>query len=70
MKWFFGVFYPAWALNSQIGDQLGVAMRTEPKELYPKDAEWYLLVGDATAIPVLRAILETLPASAKGVCAD
>jgi len=58
----------AWALHSQIGDELGVAMKTEPKELYPKDAEWFLLAGDATAIPVLSAILETLPGSAKGTC--
>lgn len=58
----------AWALNAEIGDELGVAMRTEPKELYPKEAKWFLLVGDLTAIPVLSAILETLPSTAKGVC--
>lgn len=58
----------AWALNAQIGDKLGVGIRTAPKELFPKDADWFLLVGDATAIPVLSAILKTLPKSAKGVC--
>lgn len=58
----------AWALNAKIGDKLGVGMRTEAKELYPQNLQWYLLVGDATAIPVLVAILETLPKSAKGVC--
>lgn len=58
----------AWALNAQIGDELGVAMRTEPKELYPNKAKWFLLVGDITAIPVLSAILENLPELAQGVC--
>ena len=57
----------AWAVEANIGDKLGVAMRTEPKELYP-NAAWYLLVGDTTAIPVLSAILESLPATAKGIC--
>ncbi len=58
----------AWALNAAVGDQLGVAMRTKSKELYPQNADWYLLVGDATAIPVLASVLATLPASAKGTC--
>lgn len=58
----------AWAINAEVGDKLGVAMRTQPKQLYPSTSEWFLLVGDATAIPVLGAILESLPESAKGVC--
>lgn len=58
----------AWASNAKVGDKLGVGMRTEAKELYPQNLNWYLLVGDATAIPVLAAILETLPKSAKGTC--
>ncbi|MDR2224271.1 MAG: siderophore-interacting protein [Flavobacteriaceae bacterium] len=53
-----------WAINAEIGDSLGVAMGCDPSELYP-DAAWYLLVGDGTAIPVLGAILETLPAVAR-----
>ncbi|EKF56346.1 Siderophore-interacting protein [Galbibacter marinus] len=58
----------SWAIHAELGDKLGVAMRTAPKELYPSDVDWFLLVGDATAIPVLGAILEDLSASSKGVC--
>ncbi|WP_172277736.1 siderophore-interacting protein [Chryseobacterium sp. PTM-20240506] len=56
-----------WAREAEKGSKLGVMMRTEAKELYPQ-ADWYFLIGDGTAIPVLSAILETLPETAKGVC--
>ncbi|MGV4412753.1 siderophore-interacting protein [Chryseobacterium sp. T1] len=49
------------AINAPIGSELGISMKTDPSPLYP-DAEDYLLVGDATAIPVLACILESLPA--------
>jgi|SRR5690554_940987 len=58
----------SWALNAQIGDELGVAMRTEPKELFPETADWFLFAGDLTALPVIASILKTLPQNAKGVC--
>lgn len=56
----------AWALQAKPGDKLGVAMKGSTPELYPI-ADWYLLVGDATGIPVLAAILESLPPNAEGV---
>jgi len=57
----------AWAIRAQVGDPLGVLMKDGKLELYAQ-ADHYLLVGDATAIPVLGAILEDLPATARGTC--
>lgn len=57
----------AWARNATIGDELGVAMKIRPTVHY-SESDWYLLVGDATAIPVLSVILESLPPTAKGRC--
>src|SRR5690606_3291813 len=57
----------AWAIHAEPGDVLGVLMKDGKSEPYRR-AENYLLVGDATAIPVLGAILEDLPATSKGIC--
>ncbi|MCY4779592.1 siderophore-interacting protein [Sphingobacterium sp. UT-1RO-CII-1] len=57
----------SWARNAVTGDQLGVAMKLGTSELCPA-VDQYLLVGDATAIPVLVSILEGLPKTAKGYC--
>lgn len=57
----------AWALNTKEGDALGILMKNGKTELYA-EADNYLLVGDATGIPVIAAILEDLPPSAKGTC--
>lgn len=56
----------AWATNAKPGDKLGVSMRKQATKLFP-EANWYLLVADATGIPVLSAILESLPSDAKGL---
>lgn len=42
-------------------------MKVGSRQLYP-EADWYFLIGDATAIPVLACILESLPPTAKGQC--
>lgn len=56
----------AWAVNARPGDKLGVAMKNVTAPLYPR-ADWYLLVADASGLPVVSTILETLPPEAEGV---
>jgi NADPH-dependent ferric siderophore reductase len=51
-----------WALSAQPGDPVGL---TGPGggEIVP--ADWYLLCGDETALPVIARIAESLPAQAR-----
>lgn len=57
----------AWAIQANPGNVLGILMKQGKGALYPV-AEQYMLVGDATAIPVLSAILEDIPAGTKATC--
>ncbi|SFJ06072.1 siderophore-interacting protein [Myroides guanonis] len=50
----------SWAMNAPIGAELGVAMKLEKGKALVPDVETCFLIGDATAIPVLGAILEEL----------
>ena len=53
-----------WAIRAKSGDVVGA--RGPVGRATPK-ADWYLLVGDETALPVISRQLETLPSTARGV---
>ncbi|MFL9926091.1 siderophore-interacting protein [Herbaspirillum lusitanum] len=54
-----------WALHAGIGSAIGVAGPGGPS-LYQPDADWYLLAGDMSSLPLICAVLRALPASACG----
>ncbi|GAA0800703.1 siderophore-interacting protein [Psychrobacter piscatorii] len=54
-----------WARNAQVGDQVLVG-GPGPKKLINNDADWFLLVGDMTALPAITVNLAQLPADARG----
>ncbi|MDB5551751.1 MAG: side tail fiber protein, partial [Rhizobium sp.] len=53
-----------WAADAKPGAIIGVR---GPVGRAAPDADWVLLAGDETALPVISRILETLPASTRGV---
>lgn len=54
-----------WALEAQIGDTISIG-GPGPAKLITPDADWFLLVGDMTALPAISVNLEKLPADATG----
>lgn len=54
-----------WARRARPGDRLGIAGPGGPEPMLGR-AEWYLLAGDLTALPAIGALLESLPATARG----
>ncbi len=54
-----------WAINAQTGDQIMVG-GPGPKKLVDKSADWFLIVGDMTALPAISVNLEQLPDDARG----
>lgn len=54
-----------WAESVQIGDKI-ILGGPGPKKLLNPNANWYLIVGDMTALPAISGNLEQLDASAVG----
>ncbi len=54
-----------WARNTQIGDTILVG-GPGPKKLINNDADWFLLIGDMTALPAITVNLAQLPDDARG----
>ncbi|WP_372863310.1 siderophore-interacting protein [Psychrobacter sp.] len=54
-----------WARNAQVGEQILVG-GPGPKKLINNEADWFLLIGDMTALPAITVNLAQLPADARG----
>ncbi|MES2102839.1 MAG: siderophore-interacting protein [Pseudomonadota bacterium] len=55
-----------WAARARPGMQLGVG-GPRGSLIVPADFDWYLLIGDQTALPAIARRLEELPAQAKAI---
>lgn len=56
----------SWALAAQVGDRIELGGPGAAK-LLPDGHDFYLLVGDMTALPAISVNLELLPADARGL---
>jgi len=56
----------AWALQAKPGDYLGLG-GPRGSFVLEKEFDWYLLVGDETALPAIGRRLEELPAGARAI---
>ncbi|WP_252177860.1 siderophore-interacting protein [Endozoicomonas sp. 4G] len=54
-----------WLEDASIGDPISVS-GPGPTKLVDLDADWFVLTGDLTALPAIRANIEILPSHAKG----
>ncbi|OSQ48880.1 siderophore-interacting protein [Thalassospira alkalitolerans] len=54
-----------WAVNCTPGDTITIG-GPGPKKLVDPTADWFLIVGDMTALPAISVNLETLPSDARG----
>lgn len=55
----------SWALSTRPGDTI-LIRGPGPKKLLNPEADWFLIVGDMTALPAIGANIEQLPATAIG----
>lgn len=54
-----------WARNCDIGDSIRI-MGPGPKKLVDYSADWFLMIGDMSALPAISVNIEGLPDDAKG----
>jgi len=55
-----------WAHDAQVGDSVLVG-GPGPRKLVHPGADWFLLVGDMTALPAIAGNIEMLPRTARGL---
>jgi NADPH-dependent ferric siderophore reductase len=56
-----------WASHANTNSFLGLSGPGAPAKVTSFEADWYILAGDMSALPVLCATLEAMPKDAKGI---